>query len=175
MGSDNRKYRAAVAALDALYAELPTVACRGLCGVTCGAVPLTDVEARRLQVTTHRKPRTILLATPVVDVNGDTRHERCVYLSAEDRCTAYPRGCIPDRWLADRAFVRLAQAIERVGGDRLLVTTPAGLAVHPSGSFQSMLGADAGRPDALVDADAERTRSLRALHGGRIIGVVKNN
>lgn len=187
--SEGRRYRAAVAALDALYAELPTVACRGLCGVACGPIPLAELEARRLQVTTHRKPRTIAL-TPHVDASGNTRREQCVYLSAGDRCTAYAvrpllcrafgvvkrmscmHGCIPDRWLSDVDLLAIAQAVERVGG-RLLVTEPAGVARHPAGGFLE-LGADAGarRPVDVIEADAERTRGLRALHGGRIIAAV---
>jgi hypothetical protein len=187
--SEGRKYRQAVAALDALYAELPTIECHGGCAAACGPIPLTELEARRLQVTTHRKPRTLVLM-PTVDGRGDTRRERCIYLSAADRCTAYavrpllcraygalkamscPRGCLPSAWLTPRAFVRLALAIEQVGGGRLLVTTPDGLALNPGGGFASLL--DPGRSETAIEADAERTRSLRALHGGRILAVVKH-
>jgi acyl-coenzyme A thioesterase PaaI-like protein len=68
--------------------------------------------------------------------------------------------------------VRLALAIEQVGGGRLLVTTPDGLALNPGGGFASLL--DPGRSETAIEADAERTRSLRALHGGRILAVVKH-
>jgi hypothetical protein len=67
--------REAFAALDALYATLPPIACQGRCGISCqGGILLTDAEARRLQLATHCKPRTT-----------DTRG-RCVYLSADERC-----------------------------------------------------------------------------------------
>lgn len=192
MGSDGRKYHEAVAALDALYAQLPTIECKGGCAVACGPIPLTDVEARRLQLATHRKPKTIMLTPAVVDASGDTRHERCIYLTDQDRCSAYAvrplvcrafglvkrmscmRGCLPDRWLTDREFLQLAQAVEAVGGGRLLMTHPDGLTRHPAGGF---LGVDVhgGRGDDQVNADAERTRGLRALHGGRIIAAVSND
>ncbi len=192
MSRDERRLAAAVAELERLYATLPTIQCKGLCGAACGPIPLTDVEARRLQVVSHRKPRTLLLLAPVVDAHGDTRRERCVYVTPADRCSVYaarplvcrafglvkrmscPRGCLPDRWLSDVDFLELAQAVERIGGGRMLVTSPGGLELHPAGGF---LGIDAGaspRSDTEIEADAERTRSLRALHGGRIIAAVSH-
>ena len=128
---------------------------------------------------------------PIVDPSGNRRTERCVYLTDQDRCTVYairplmcrvygllkqlscPRGCNPAAWLTASAFVRIAQAVEAVGGGRLLVTTPDGLARHPGGDFATF-DLSLGRPTDLVEADVERTRSLRALHGGRILAVVKH-
>lgn len=37
-----------VAALDALYAELPPIQCRGLCADSCGRLPLYPVEQERI-------------------------------------------------------------------------------------------------------------------------------
>jgi hypothetical protein len=77
-------------------------------------------------------------------------------------------GCVPSRWLTDREFLRIAQAVERLGGGRCLITNPDGLARNPSGNFTDV-NVNAGRPDEEVADNAERTRSLRALHGGRIL------
>lgn len=191
MASDGRKYHAAVAALDAIYRQLPTVECTGGCAIACGPIPLTDVEARRLQQATHKKPRTIALV-PVVDSRGDTRRDRCVYLTEHERCSVHAirplicrvfgvvkrmscmRGCVPSRWLTDREFLALAQAVERIGGGRLLMTAPDELLLAPGGGFGA-LDERAGRSDEHVNADAERTRSLRALHGGRIIAAVSRD
>jgi Fe-S-cluster containining protein len=184
--SDGRKYRQAIAALDALYATLPTIACTGRCAIACGPIILTPLEARRLQVTTHRKPRT--LPVTAVDVAGNTLRQRCVYLH-EDRCTAYAvrplicrawgvvkqlscmHGCVPDRWLTEVELVAVAQAIERVGG--LLVQTDVdGLTRSP---VDTWFGLAPQRSLDAIAVDAERTRSLRALHGGRIVAVVDRN
>src|SRR5439155_26671783 len=78
----DKALREPAAQLDALYAQLPTIACQGKCAIACSAIPLTDVEARRLQVVTHKKPRT------VPGPAGGPR-ERCVYLTADERCSAY--------------------------------------------------------------------------------------
>ena len=179
MSKPTRAEREVFAALDALYATLPTIACKGVCGISCqGGILLTDFEARRLQVVTHCKPRT-------TDARG-----RCVYLSPGERCTVHPirplicrvwglvkrlscmHGCVPDRWLDDRAFLDLAVAVERVGGGRVLRTTIEGLAHAPGESFTRTAAAVAmGRPldDAGVAVEAERVLHLRALHGGRIL------
>lgn len=176
--------RATFAQLDALYAELPTVACRGLCAIACGAIPLTDAEARRLRLVSHVKPRTV---PGTVTESGRTRAaERCIYLRADERCGVYAarplicrvwgavkmlscmHGCVPDRWLSDLDFVRIAQAIERLGGGRVVRTGLDGLTYTPGEEFAGLeLGP--GRTEADVEADSERVRSLRALHGGRII------
>jgi Fe-S-cluster containining protein len=173
--------------LDAIYARLPAIACRGECAVGCSSIVLTDLEAQRLQAATHVKPRTVLLPAPVVDAHGNTRRQRCVYLDVRDRCRAYavrplicrvfglvrmlscPRGCVPDQWLMDTAFVALAREVAAIG-DRptLLMTTPQGL-VDTGDGFHRLIPM---RPVAEINADAERTRTLRALHGGRIQAAV---
>jgi Fe-S-cluster containining protein len=165
------------AALDALYARLPAIACQGRCAVGCGGgIFLTDAEARRLQLATHRKPKT-------TDATG-----RCVYLTADDRCSAYAvrplacrvwgvvkmlscmHGCVPDRWLAEPEFIRLAREVERLGGGRLLRTTVGGVSHAPGDSFANW--GPPQRSDAAIAADADRTLGLRALFGGRIIMAV---
>jgi Fe-S-cluster containining protein len=162
------------AKLDAIYAELPRVACRGLCTVACGAVPMVRAEAARLPQADPRRRLPMVVA--------ETR--RCVYLSPVGRCSVYDvrplicrvwgvikrmschHGCLPDRWLSDHDFAALGQRVERLGGE-LLVTTPDGLAPH-GGTFLDIVP-NISREDA--DRYAEITRGLRALHGGRILGV----
>jgi hypothetical protein len=181
---DARKFEA----IDRLYARLPVVACRRLCGDACGPILLTELEARRLHVTAHAKPRTI----PLARVDGSTS-ERCVYLTARGLCAAYdvrplicrvwgvvkalscPHGCVPDSWLDDLDFVFLAQAIERIGGNgTTCITTPEGAAVIEGGGFTS-IPTKGIRPADVRAADAELTRSLRAIFGGRIIAAVTDN
>jgi hypothetical protein len=76
-------------------------------------------------------------------------------------------GCLPDRWLKDEEFLRIAQTIEAFAGGRVLRTGPGGLEYHEGESF-GRFGAPTRSP-AAIEAAAERTRGLRALHGGRII------
>jgi hypothetical protein len=171
MSKASAKLRTAFAALDAIYAQLPTIACQGHCARYCTAIVLTDLEARRLQLATHAKPRT---------VNG-----RCVYLTEHGRCSVHaarplicrawglvrllscPHGCLPDRWLTDPEFLQHAQAVERIGGGRLLQTAPEGLCLREGDTYAQM-GAPT-RDAADIEAHAERVRNLRALHGGRIM------
>lgn len=175
------KLAAAFAQLDAIYAELPTIACKGECAIACGPIPLTDLEARRLQLATHVKPRTVIKL--LADGAIERERERCIYLE-NDRCRAYAvrplicrawglvrmlscmHGCLPDHWLKDTEFVRIAQAVERLGGGRVLRTSPDGLTHVPGERFAGIV---AHRSEAEIEAHSERVRSLRALHGGRII------
>lgn len=168
-----RKLAAVVAQIEALYAQLPTVACRGLCARACRSIPLVHAEAQRLQEATHCKPKTVEQET------------RCVYLTKDDRCGAYaarplicraygvtaslscPHGCAPTAWLDMVAFLRIARETERLGGP-LLRTTDGGLE-HFGDSY---LRIPQTRSDAAIARDATRTRNLRALHGGYIIAAV---
>jgi len=177
------------AQLDALYAELPAIACQGKCAIACGSIPLAPAEARRLQLVTHKKPRTVPGLVALSDFAPPELRERCVYLTTNERCSAYAvrpllcrawglirslscmHGCVPDHWLKDTDFLRLAQAVERLGGGMLLRTAPDGL-VHVDGSF-SRVG-PITRSAAEIEENAERTRSLRALHGGRILLATKD-
>ncbi len=179
MSKPSPKLRDGFAKLDALYAQLPTIACRGQCQIACSAIVLSDLEARRLHVTTHVKPRTV----PGTGA-PETPRERCVYLTDRGRCGAYAvrplicrtwglvrmlschHGCVPDRWLNDLEFVRLAQAIERIGGGRVLRTSRGGLEHREGETFARIV---ATRSESQIEAHSERVRSLRALFGGRIM------
>ena len=108
--------------LQALYAELPAIACRGLCHGACGPVMASRLEVDRLGAAVAFHARTL----------------SCVFLGADLRCTEYDRrpmicrvygmsrglecahGCVPSRWLSDaegREFVAKAMAI---GGGMVL-------------------------------------------------------
>jgi hypothetical protein len=157
-----------------------------LCGEACGPILLTELEARRLHTAGHKKPRTIRLER----VDG-SHSERCVYLDGRGLCSAYdvrplicrvwgvvkalscPHGCVPESWLDDLDFVFLAQAIERIGGP-LSITTPEGCATLGGGGFTS-IPTKGIRPAEVRAHDAELTRSLRAIFGGRIIAAVTDN
>lgn len=180
MSKSSRRDRALFAALDALYAQLPTVVCRGRCAGACGPIPLVQAEARRLQLAGHLKPRTLPMAATSQDGAAD---ERCIYLSPTNRCTVYaarplicrvwgvvsslscPFGCVPSEWLDELKFLRLAQAIERLGG-QLVRTSPEGLTHAANDSY---LRIPVTRTPEQIQRSAERTRSLRALHGGRVL------
>lgn len=169
-----KTHRKALAKLDALYARLPTIACRGLCSEACGPIPATTLEADRLHAADPQRRRLRVL-----------RDATCVYLTPSQRCGVYAvrplicrvfglvkrmscmHGCLPDRWLSDHEFLALAQAVERLGG--------SWQASGPEGPVpvESFLDIDpSGGPDeATADRLAEHTRALRAMHGGRVVGV----
>lgn len=192
MSKLSRRDAEAIAKLEAIYASLPTVACQGRCSGSCGVVPLTDLEARRLQVVSHRKPRVL----PVVaHTEMGSASQRCVYLTDAGRCSVYaarpllcrvwgvlhalscPFGCVPSRWVGSEEFMRIALAVEDIGGGRVLRTDVTGV-VDGGESFavvdaQSRL-AHRRTSDAIA-RDDERTRHLRALFGGRIIIAVEES
>jgi Fe-S-cluster containining protein len=166
------------AKLDAIYARLPTIDCRGLCAISCGPILLTKPEADRMKAAhPERRPlRTVPIACTYL-----TKHKRCsVYAVRPLICRVWGlvkrmscmHGCVPDRWLTDHEFVDLAAEIEAFAGP-LWISSADGL--QPFGkSFSELRQAihQAGAiPPELADVYATQTRGLRALHGGRIIGV----
>lgn len=180
----DRKTARAIEALEYLYARVPSIACRRLCGEACGPMILTDLEARRLQTATHVKPRTLPMITSEADL-------RCIYLARDQRaCTVHAirplicrvwgvvkrlscrYGCVPDRWLSDPEFLALAQAVEAIGGGRVLRTSPEGLGHYPGEAFATVPPARGAEEIERIEEEAERVRSLRALFGGRILAAV---
>lgn len=176
--SSKQKDRARAAALDAVYAKLPALRCKGLCSIACGPIPMTVIEADRLRATAHVKPR----------AGGPLGGVRCVYLTPENRCGAYRvrplicrvwgvvkrmscmHGCVPDRWITDAEFVALAQEVERIGGSHV-ITCDDGL-MPTDWSFADLDVTT--REPADVDGEAEYVRTLRALFGGTVIGVSRH-
>jgi uncharacterized protein len=170
--------RDVIAKLDALYATLPTIRCRKLCGESCGPVLLTTGEAERVRRFGHAKLRT------------DATTATCSALSPRGTCRVYPArplicrvwglvkrmscpfGCVPDRWLTDVEFAKLAAASEAIAGS-LLLTTPTG-PQQCGESFRTLLPI-LDDVDAVTMANherlAEHTRALRAIHHGQCIGL----
>lgn len=48
MGSQRKREAAAYAELDDLYAQIPTVRCKGLCADSCTVAPASELEQRRI-------------------------------------------------------------------------------------------------------------------------------
>lgn|SRR5678815_1011915 len=175
-----RTHQKAIAKLEAIYARLPRVACRGLCSIACGPLPMSELEAERMR---RADPGRRLPMVVARDGNGFSEMS-CVYLTRANRCGVYDvrplicrvwgtvkrlscmHGCIPDRWLSDHEFVAIAQAVERVGGPTVLSS------LGPLAAGRSFFELDTTTvPPEEAEALAEITRSVRALHGGRVVGV----
>ena len=121
--------------LDALYAELPQLECRGLCADSCGAISMGLHEARRIERLTAQPLR--LMAT---------LEQSCPYLEAE-RCTVYEarplvcrvwglvdehglrceHGCIPERWLTRPEALRFVRRSLAISGGKEVTTVAGGL------------------------------------------------
>jgi Fe-S-cluster containining protein len=114
------------AELDALYAELPEIECRGQCFDSCGAISMTRPERRRIA------ERGIDIA-PTGNVDGGLS---CNALTVLKRCSVYAirpmicrlwgltrvitsYGCVPEGgWLTEaQAYEYLARA-EEIAGNR---------------------------------------------------------
>ena len=107
--------------LDALYARLPTVACRGLCHRACGPIAAARAEVARVERVGRRK---LAIVEPLT----------CSLLNTENRCDAYaarpmicrvfgvsemlpcPEGCEPSRWLTDAETKAFLAAARKIGG-----------------------------------------------------------
>lgn len=170
-----KTHRDRYAKLDALYAQLPRIACRGLCTACCGPIPMSTVEADRMR-----------RAHPEHLTGRTTDNHACGYLTAGGRCSVYAvrplicrvfgvvkrmscqHGCEPDRWLSDREFLLIAQSIERLGAP-LVVTTEHGL-VPLQDSFL-LIPVPTEDEMGRLEHYSDLTRGLRALNGGRIIGL----
>lgn len=111
--------QADVRALEAIYAELPVVECKGLCQQACGPIGLTRLENRRIRRAIGREP----------SARGNLS---CSLLTPDGRCEAYafrplicrlwgvveamrcPFGCVPSRWATDdeaKAWLHQASVI----------------------------------------------------------------
>jgi Fe-S-cluster containining protein len=114
-------------ALDALYAELPTIDCQGRCSSSCGPINMTEPEWRRIQLRLGHTPRAVSMTCPMLV------RERCsVYAIRPLICRLWgivermpcPWGCKPEpRYLTSRESFALLARTEIIGA-----TSPAALA-----------------------------------------------
>lgn len=114
------------AELDALYATLPTIDCKGLCWDSCGRIGMSKAEHRRI-VGEH--------GVDIPDGTKSAQPALCVALTILRRCSVYEIrplicrlwglieslpctfGCRPERYLTDaEAYELLAQAHD-ISGD----------------------------------------------------------
>lgn len=161
------------ARLAALYAKLPKVNCIGRCFVACGPVPMARLEADNMRKADSQRRLPMIRQ----DVS-------CIYLTANKRCGVYDarplvcrvwgttkgmscmHGCVPDRWLSAVEFVEIGKQIEQLGGG-LVVSGPHGL--EDVGT--TFMDLNNMRPTDEVARLEEMTKTARALHGGRIVGI----
>lgn len=114
---------AKIAALEALYSELPKLECKGLCQEVCGVVPSTPPEQWRVMGVLGHVPQHQGLECPLL-VKG-----RCsVYtirplicrlfgMVKDDERMRCPHGCVPERWLTAKeahGFISRAEEIAHV-------------------------------------------------------------
>lgn len=74
------------AELRAIYAAVPSVACKGLCHDQCSIIPLTTAERSAIQTYTGRRVKTLPQVAHVV--MRPTDDGACRYLKRQ-RCTIY--------------------------------------------------------------------------------------
>lgn len=112
--------KAKVIMLETLYAGLPQIACKRLCTRYCGFVPMTNIEAKRIEKRTHERPsRTPTGACAFLEMGACTIYElrpmicRLFGLVNSDlmRC---PHGCVPSRWLTDAEGKQLLAQVLRL-------------------------------------------------------------
>lgn len=159
--------------LNALYKQIPTVECKGLCTIACANIHVTELEEHRLRVHAHQKLKTL--------PNGV-----CQFLK-NDRCSIYSlrpmicriwgvirslscmHGCVPQKWLTFPEFHEIAKEIESITGGPLWQITPEGLKAteytYRDMHFRS--------PAEEIEENERMTLAMRALYGGRILAVTR--
>lgn len=120
----NRKAKQrALARLDALYATLPRLECKGLCYQSCGPIGLTRLEYDRL---IDEQKKMTGKTGPVI---FDEHRQACSLLTLDNRCALYsarpgicrlfgisqnmacPFGCVPERWLTTEETAAFLQSL----------------------------------------------------------------
>jgi uncharacterized protein len=107
--------------LDALYAELPTIACQGLCERSCGPIPLTTHERARVRRALHRQ---ITCEPPDYNCSALVAKRCSVYATRPMICRLWglvegmrcPWGCVPERVLTDAEGARYLARASQIGG-----------------------------------------------------------
>lgn len=121
--------------LDAIYATLPTVECKGLCHQSCAAVPVYDAELVRLEQVAKRKLPVLEMETPgrnTAILARDWPRDGSCPLLVMKRCTVYndrplicrifgvaeglpcPHGCEPTTKLSDQDVITIQRKMEKL-------------------------------------------------------------
>jgi hypothetical protein len=113
--------RQAERAIDALYAKVPEIECKGLCQESCGPILMSRVEWKRItrrvgDAARHLRPG---LTCPMLAPNGRCR----VYSNRPLICRLWgvaegmpcPWGCVPERYLTDVEAGKLLAEAGRIG------------------------------------------------------------
>jgi Fe-S-cluster containining protein len=121
-----------VAALDALYAELPALECRGLCWHSCGPIDMSDTERQRIAERGVTIPRYDRTAAERYQATGAV--EACPALGPFRTCSVHdirpmicrlwgstetmrcPYGCRPSRELTEAESYALLERSREAGG-----------------------------------------------------------
>jgi hypothetical protein len=104
---------ATIAALEALYAELPTIQCQGLCWSACGPINMSEAERERIEARgVHIEPFSSVRAQAWNA--GAQLH--CAALDRWGRCTVYDvRPLICRVWGNGRGDLACQYGCERTG------------------------------------------------------------
>ncbi len=112
--------------LASLYAQIPSILCKGECYDACGPIAMTALEYRRIVARRGgREPVSTSLDCPLLSADG-----RCtVYADRPEICRIYgvvkalpcPYGCRPKRWLSHEEAVALHREIAALSGSAPLV------------------------------------------------------
>jgi Fe-S-cluster containining protein len=122
--------------LDALYARIPSLKCKGLCHDTCGPIAMTELERSRIRKKTHVElERNAVQAVIALGEFERWSHEaKMCPLLKDGRCSAYAirplicrlwgsatqmfcnHGCVPERWLSRDEILELFASVEAIGG-----------------------------------------------------------
>lgn len=107
-------------ALEAIYAELPDVPCKGLCFGSCSFIAMSEAEHQRIRkeggvaIEMHHAP------CPALDFAGrcsvhELRPLICRLYGATPalRC---PHGCKPSRWLTNDEVADLIDRLDAIAG-----------------------------------------------------------
>lgn len=115
-----------IAELEALYAELPKIECKGLCQECCGPIMMSRLEMSRIvkrcggiyrQVSTDG-------VCPMLDAKRgtfmvyDVRPMVCrLWGLVFDPLMICPHGCVPERWLSDEESKAFLVRAKEIGGN----------------------------------------------------------
>jgi Fe-S-cluster containining protein len=122
--------------LEAIYARIPRIECKGLCHTSCGHIGLSEIEALRMRQYDGKDAPT--MAPIVKELLTGTDSGMCPKLTPDKRCSVYPvrpaicrlygavnnqrlvcpYGCLPERWLSDLEARVIMDAIKHLSIER---------------------------------------------------------